>query len=152
LACLLALGMSACGSAPATQQGGPDDGQPVQPVQMTPTSNPQASSGTWQTVATMTGSSTSQSSGGGTNINQSSQSTSFSADGPYQILAACQGSGTLTIEIDSQPPITVGCTSSQKAPSRVAGADTPGGDGSVDVTVTPQGQIPSWLVLAQVKG
>jgi hypothetical protein len=117
---------------------------------MTPTPNPQ-SSGNWQTVATMTGSSTSQSSGGGTNINQSSQSTSFSANGPYQILAACQGSGKLTIEIDSQPSITVQCTSAQKAPSRVAGADSPGGDGSVDMTVTPAGQIPSWQVLAQVK-
>jgi hypothetical protein len=148
---LLAFGAAGCGSSPATQQGSPDDGQPEQPEQMTPTSNPQASSGSWQTVSTMTGSSTSQSSGGGTNINQSSQSTSFSANGPYQILAACQGSGKLTIEIDSQPSITVQCASSRKSPSRVAGADSPGGDGSVDLTVAPEGQVEWWQVLTQVK-
>jgi hypothetical protein len=79
-------------------------------------------------------------------------SSSFDATGPYQILAACQGSGSLVIDVSSQSSMTFKCTASRNAPSRIAGSNASGSGDTIDVAVTSQGQIEWYQVLAQVQG
>jgi hypothetical protein len=141
LCLLLSAGFSACASSVTASQGGSE-----QRPTATTGANSGQSGGNWQTVANLSGESVS--SGGGEN--SSVESTSFDASGPYQVLAACQGSGSLTVGVAAQNSITVHCAASRAAPTRIAGSDV-GSDGTIDVSVTPQGQIEWYQVLAQVQ-
>lgn len=137
--CLLTLTAAACASSSGGQTSTPG----------APTATPGGQSGgNWQTVSQTSGSSISE---GGGNSNSSSQTTSFSANGPYRILAACQGSGSLSIQVRPQGSTTLRCASSRQEPSRVTGGDTSGSGATITVTISPQGNIEWYEVLAQVQ-
>ncbi len=117
-----------------------------------PTSTASASSspqsdGNWQTVTEISGSSTS--SGGGTNQDISTSSTTVS--GAYRVLAACQGSGSLHIALKPGSSLTVHCTSAQQDPIRVAGSDSAPANGTLEITVDRQGDIEWSDILVQVR-
>jgi len=141
--CLLALSAASCAPSSAGGTGAPGASGPAPTA--TPAGQP---GGNWRTVSQTSGSSVSE---GGGNSNSSSQSTSFSAAGPYQIVAACQGSGSLKIDVRPQGSATLHCASSRQDPSRVAGGDASGSNVIVTVTVSAQGQVEWYEVLAQVR-
>jgi hypothetical protein len=109
-------------------------------------SSPQ-SDGNWQTVTEISGSSTS--SGGGTNQDISTSSTTVS--GAYRVLAACQGSGSLQITLNPGGALTVHCTSAQQDPIRVAGSDSAPANGTLEIKVNRQGNIEWSDILVQVR-
>lgn len=128
--------LAGCGSATTGSGGGTNGGSSASP----------SDSGTWQTVSESTGSSVSS---GGTNSDTSQQSTSI--NGAYRVMAACQGGGSLAIQLNPGGAANVQCTPAKQEPVRIAGSDSAPAGGTLSMTITRNGDVAWSDVLVQVR-
>ncbi|HEX6817359.1 MAG TPA: hypothetical protein VF120_03230 [Ktedonobacterales bacterium] len=136
---VFAAGMAGCGSVSSGSggtSGGSSGGSSASPTD----------TGTWQTVSESSGSSVSN---GGTNNDTSQQTTSV--NGAYRVMAACEGGGSLAIQLNPGGAVNVQCTPARQEPVRVAGSDSAPPGGTLSMTITRNGNITSSDVLVQVR-